>query len=227
MIHDGSDLSTGPNGQPADGRTRPYHQPFPNRKLNARLARNGQTQDMFMKHLGKVVLITSVLAISACTNANRFGAGGPGGAGDPNGGFGSGQPLGSEMIGQGSLDPASPAYFKETIGDRVLFANDTSTLNDDGRATLAGQALWLSNNPAYTAIIEGHADEKGTREYNLALGARRASSARDYLVSQGVSSGRLRTVTYGKERPIEVCSTEECYTKNRRAVTVIAAGATS
>jgi peptidoglycan-associated lipoprotein len=173
------------------------------------------------------ILLLLTLSISACANADRFGAGGAGGFGDgATGGFQPQLP-GSGAIGQGSLDPSSPAYFQQTVGDRVLFAVDQSTLNDDGRANLAGQALWLSNNPSYTAIIEGHADEQGTREYNLALGARRASAARDYLVSQGISAGRLRTVTYGKERPIEVCSSEACYAKNRRAVTVIAAGGLS
>ncbi|MEC9105220.1 MAG: OmpA family protein, partial [Pseudomonadota bacterium] len=82
-------------------------------------------------------------------------------------------------------------------------------------------------NPDYTAVIEGHADEQGTREYNLALGGRRANAAREYLITQGVSPARLRTVTYGKERPIEICSVESCYAKNRRAVTVLAAGAIS
>jgi peptidoglycan-associated lipoprotein len=180
-----------------------------------------------MKISGKALTLCLVLALSACSNASRFGGPGAGGPGDPNSGFGPTAPLDGTGIDQSSLDPASPAYFRQTVGDRVLFAVDQSTLTDEGRATLSGQALWLAQNPSYTAIIEGHADEQGTREYNLALGARRASSARDYLVSQGVSAGRLQTVTYGKERPIEVCSTEACYAKNRRAVTVIAAGQTS
>ncbi|WP_102110167.1 peptidoglycan-associated lipoprotein Pal [Oceaniglobus roseus] len=181
-----------------------------------------------MMNTGKVLLLGTVLALSACANADRFGRGGADGlGGDPNGGFGAGAPLGSDTIGQGTLGSDSPQYFTQTVGDRVLFAVDQSTLSDTARATLTGQATWLQQNPSYTAIIEGHADEQGTREYNLALGARRAASARDFLVSQGVSAGRLRTVTYGKERPIEVCSSEECYAKNRRAVTVIAAGATS
>ncbi len=167
--------------------------------------------------LTRGAMMLSLLAAAACTNADRFGRGGAGGSFDANA-------LGAGGITTGALDPASPAYFQQTIGDRVLFAVDQSTLGDGGRATLAGQARWLTQNPTYTAIIEGHADEQGTREYNLALGARRAASARDYLVSQGVAAGRLRTVTYGKERPIEVCSTEDCYAKNRRAVTVVAAG---
>jgi peptidoglycan-associated lipoprotein len=86
---------------------------------------------------------------------------------------------------------------------------------------LQGQAEWLLANPDYVATIEGHADEQGTREYNLALGARRANAAREYLISRGVAGNRLTTVSFGKERPIEICSTEDCYSKNRRAVTVL------
>ena len=96
-----------------------------------------------------------------------------------------------------------------------------------GRATLDGQAGWLLTNSDYQAIVEGHADEQGTREYNLALGERRANAAREYLLSKGVPASRLRVVSYGKERPIEICSNEACYAKNRRAVTVLAGGQTS
>ncbi|MCL4158778.1 UNVERIFIED_CONTAM: hypothetical protein GTU68_049454, partial [Idotea baltica] len=92
--------------------------------------------------------------------------------------------------------------------------------------TLNAQANWLTTNADYSAVIEGHADEKGTREYNLALGARRANAVREYLVSRGVAGNRLKTVTYGKERPIEICSEESCYARNRRAVTVLAGGLT-
>ena len=172
-----------------------------------------------MHILMKSTLLIGALALSACNNADRFG---PGSGAD---GFGPGAGVaGADGVTSGPLDPTSPAYFQQTIGDRVLFAVDQSSLSDQGRQVLAQQASWLASNPEYTAIIEGHADEQGTREYNLALGARRAASVRDYLVSQGVPSGRLQTVTFGKERPIEVCSTEACYAKNRRAVTVIAAG---
>ena len=124
-----------------------------------------------------------------------------------------------------AADPSSPAYFTTQVGDRVLFAVDQSTLSPEARATLAGQARWLAANPSYAVRIEGHADEQGTREYNLALGARRANAVQEFLVSQGVPQGRLRTVTFGKERPIEVCSEEACYARNRRAVTVLATGA--
>ena len=93
--------------------------------------------------------------------------------------------------------------------------------------TLVGQAEWLLTNTEYSVIVEGHADEQGTREYNLALGARRANAVQEYLVSRGVSPARVRTVSYGKERPIEICSDESCYAQNRRAVTVVTAGAGS
>lgn len=169
-----------------------------------------------MKLLARAALIAGALALSACakTGADRFGN-------EPNltgGGAASG------IIAGSANDPTSAAYFQQAVGDRVLFAVDQSTLSSDGRSVLDGQATWLMTNNDYTAVIEGHADEQGTREYNLALGARRANAVQEYLISKGVSSARLRVVSYGKERPIEVCSTESCYAKNRRAVTVLAAG---
>ncbi|UOA26634.1 peptidoglycan-associated lipoprotein Pal [Pseudosulfitobacter sp. DSM 107133] len=171
-----------------------------------------------MKFSTKIVMLAGVLALAACTNPDRFGA--DGGAN----GIGNGTVGG--MVPGSASDPTSVAYFQQSVGDRVLFQVDQSTLTAEGRATLDGQAAWLSQNGDYTAIIEGHADEQGTREYNLALGARRADAARAYLISQGVPAGRLRTISYGKERPIEVCSNEACYAKNRRAVTVLAGGLT-
>lgn len=168
-----------------------------------------------MKLFYKAVLLTATLALGACANSPF----------DRNGGAGDGANAGVDTgIQTSALNPSSPAYFNQTIGDKVLFAVDTSTLSPEGRATLGQQANWLNINTTYTAIVEGHADEQGTREYNLALGARRAAAARDFLVANGVADNRLRTVTFGKERPLEVCSTESCYAKNRRAVTVIAAG---
>jgi peptidoglycan-associated lipoprotein len=121
-------------------------------------------------------------------------------------------------------DPSSAAYFNQSIGDRVLFVVDTSTVSDAGRSILMGQAQWLNANPTYAVIIEGHADEQGTREYNLSLGAKRAAAVQDFLISQGVAAARMRTISYGKERPLEVCSDEACYTQNRRAVTVLQLG---
>lgn len=159
----------------------------------------------------KFAVFALVATLAACTSPDRFGAGG--------GGLNSGV--------NAAANPTSAAYFQNTVGDRVLFAVDESTLNDAGRQTLLAQAAWLQQNGEFTAIIEGHADEQGTREYNLALGARRASAVQEFLVANGVAGSRLRTVTYGKERPIEICSDETCYSKNRRAVTVLSAGAGS
>ena len=118
-------------------------------------------------------------------------------------------------------EPNTVEYFQASIGDRVHFEVDQSTLTAAARSTLDAQAGWLTEYSAFTALIEGHADEQGTREYNLALGARRAAAVKEYLVSRGIPADRLRTITYGKERPIEVCSSESCWSQNRRAVTVI------
>lgn len=164
--------------------------------------------------------LISALVLTACTDPARFGADGAG-AGTATTGTAQGIVPGS------ANDPASTAFFQQTVGDRVLFEVDQATLTPAGRATLDGQATWLNTNTDYQAVIEGHADEQGTREYNLALGARRANAAQEYLVSRGVAANRLRVVSYGKERPIEVCSNEACYAKNRRAVTVLAGGLSS
>ncbi|WP_413720879.1 peptidoglycan-associated lipoprotein Pal [Silicimonas sp. MF1-12-2] len=166
-----------------------------------------------MNILKTAALFAVLAALGACTNADRFGPGGAGGAGGAGGIAGS------------VSDPTSPAYFNQAIGDRVLFAVDQSTLTPEAIATLDEQARWLLTNTAYSALIEGHADEQGTREYNIALGARRAEAVQTYLISRGVAPNRLRTISYGKERPIEICSDESCYRQNRRAVTVITAGA--
>jgi peptidoglycan-associated lipoprotein len=118
-------------------------------------------------------------------------------------------------------NPTSPAYFQEAIGDRVLFAIDQSSLGPEAMDLLNSQATWLMTNGDYKIIVEGHADEQGTRDYNVALGARRANSVKEYLNSLGVAATRIQTVSYGKERPIEICSKESCYSVNRRAVTVL------
>lgn len=189
-----------------------------------------------MRILTKAALLMSVLALAACNNPDRFGAGGADGA-YGQGGYGQGQGgFGQGGIGQGGIDqnglgdpndPRSQAYFNQRIGDRVLFGNDQHTLSPEGRQILTGQAGWLTTNPSYAIIMEGHADEKGTREYNIALGARRAASAQQFLISQGVAPQRIRTISYGKERPVEACSSDSCYNQNRRAVTVLSVGAGS
>lgn len=165
---------------------------------------------MTMRLRTSALLLTAVLALGACAQGGMRG---------------NDVDLNAANSGLGSAsDPSSPAYFNQTIGDRVLFEVDQSTLTAAAQSVLSQQATWLLSNPEYSALIEGHADEQGTREYNLALGARRAAAVRDYLSSQGVPDSRLRTISYGKERPLEICSAEACYQQNRRAVTVVSAG---
>lgn len=112
-------------------------------------------------------------------------------------------------------------YFETSVGDRVLFDTDGAVLDADDQAILTFQADWMLRYPDRTATIEGHADERGTREYNLALGARRAQAVFDYLVSLGVDPARLNVVSFGKERPVSICSDEICWSQNRRGTTVI------
>lgn len=167
-----------------------------------------------------ILLVCGALALAACTDPNRLG-------GDGSGDALGGQPAAGAIVPGSASDPTSAAYFQQSVGDRVLFLVDQSSLTPQGQATLDGQAAWLATNAGYTAVIEGHADEQGTREYNLALGARRADAVRNYLISKGVSGDRLRVVSYGKERPAELCSAESCYAQNRRSVTVLAGGLSS
>lgn len=119
---------------------------------------------------------------------------------------------------------ATPEAFA-LIGDTVLFGRDQVALSAEGRAIVARQAQWLAQNTGFSARIEGHADEEGTADYNLALGARRAASVQEYLIARGVPAGRVTTVSYGRERPLQACTTEDCFALNRRAVTVVAPGA--
>lgn len=124
----------------------------------------------------------------------------------------------------GSLGPATPGSqrdFAQNVGDIVYFSTDAVDLTPEAQQTLANQARWLNQYAQYTITIEGHADERGTREYNIALGARRATAVREFLVRNGVSAQRLRTVSYGKERPVAVCNDISCWSQNRRAQTVL------
>lgn len=127
--------------------------------------------------------------------------------------------------GVGNLDgagtPGSQQEFLVSVGDRVFFDTDSSVISPEGQATLDKQAAWLARYPQYRVLIEGHADERGTREYNIALGARRASAVVNYLISRGVSQTRLSSKSYGKERPVAVCNDISCWSQNRRAVTVL------
>jgi peptidoglycan-associated lipoprotein len=120
-----------------------------------------------------------------------------------------------------AASPGSQQDFVVNVGDRVFFETDSTELTPQSRATLEKQAQWLQTYGQYTFTIEGHADERGTREYNIALGARRAQAVRDYLTARGIQAGRVRTISYGKERPVAVCDDISCWSQNRRAVTVL------
>jgi peptidoglycan-associated lipoprotein len=124
--------------------------------------------------------------------------------------------LNSQEISQTDLD-----NFKSLVGDTILFTVDQSGLKPSALETLNNQLKWLNDKEFLPITIQGHADEQGTREYNLALGARRASAVKNYFLAKGIDEGRINIVTYGKERPLKVCSSEDCWSKNRRAVTVV------
>jgi len=146
-------------------------------------------------------VLAAALAISACTNK-------------------PGEDAQANAAGQAT--PGSQQDFVVNVGDRVFFETDSSELTPQSRATLDKQAQWLTNYSQYSQFtIEGHADERGTREYNIALGARRAQAVRDYLTSRGIAANRMRTISYGKERPVAVCNDISCWSQNRRAVTVL------
>ncbi|WP_375622621.1 MULTISPECIES: peptidoglycan-associated lipoprotein Pal [unclassified Bartonella] len=123
--------------------------------------------------------------------------------------------------GLNQMSPGSGQEFTVNVGDRVFFGLDSSSLDADAERILTRQAEWLLHYPYYSIMIEGHADERGTREYNLALGQRRAVAVRNYLVSLGVSAQRIQTISYGKERPVAVCDDISCWNQNRRAVTTL------
>ena len=160
-------------------------------------------------YLALVALVT--LAACADTNGGYNPAGFEGGSGWNE----------TDISAEELNDPTSQAYFENSVGNTVLFDVDGFTLNSSAKAALDIQAEWLLSNPGYVIVLEGHADERGTREYNLALGFRRAQSVQEYLVARGVSGLRLKTRSYGKERPIKICSSERCYEKNRRTVTIL------
>ena len=156
-------------------------------------------------------MVIAGLAVSACSRDQMNAANGAGGPG----GFGAG----------GVAAPGTAQDFVVNVGDRVFFETDSTDLTPTATGTLDKQAAWLSRYPRYTFLIEGHADERGTREYNFSLGARRAQTVREYLTSRGIASQRMRTVSYGKERPVAVCNDISCWSQNRRSVTVLDGGA--
>ncbi|MDE2385590.1 MAG: peptidoglycan-associated lipoprotein Pal [Alphaproteobacteria bacterium] len=131
---------------------------------------------------------------------------------------------GNGGAGVGQAVPGSKADFTTNVGDRVFFLQDQSTLTPEASDTLTKQANWLKQYAQVTVQVEGHADERGTREYNIALSARRATAARNFLIQQGVPGNRISSIAYGKERPVALCDAEQCWSQNRRAVTVITGG---
>lgn len=159
-------------------------------------------------------VMTAALALAACAkNPNEDANGAGGGAG---GRFGAGA--------AGAATPGSAQDFVVNVGDRVFFDSDSTELSSTAQGTLDKQARWLNQYGRYSFTIEGHADERGTREYNFALGSRRAEAAKAYLIARGVSASRIRTISFGKERPVAVCNDISCWSQNRRAVTVLGGG---
>ena len=131
----------------------------------------------------------------------------------------------NDQVGMaGAATPGSQQDFIVNVGDRVFFETDSSELTPQSRTTLDKQAQWLNQYGTYAFTIEGHADERGTREYNFALGARRAETVKQYLASRGIAAARMRTISYGKERPVAVCNDISCWSQNRRVVTVLGGG---
>jgi peptidoglycan-associated lipoprotein len=132
------------------------------------------------------------------------------------------QPDGSALgPGRGPATPGSQRDFVQNVGDIVYFSTDSTDLTPEAQQTLTSQARWLQQYAQYTITIEGHADERGTREYNIALGAKRATTVRDFLARNGVNAQRIRTISFGKERPVAVCNDISCWSQNRRAQTVL------
>ena len=149
-----------------------------------------------MRTIKAFVAMAMMLAIAACSNQQETAA-----------------------AASTTVTPGSVADFRQNVGDRVFFDTDMSNIREDGRQTLNRQAEWLKKYTNYQITIAGHCDERGTREYNLALGERRANAAKQYLVAQGIPAQRIQTISYGKERPDPVGSDEAAWSRNRRAVT--------
>ena len=164
-------------------------------------------------------LLSALLLVGACATEPE----------DTDGNTGTGASSGASTSGSSAVavEPGTIQDFIVNVGDRVFFDFDKSTLTAKAQETLDKQAAWLSRVPSATILIEGHCDERGTREYNLALGERRATAVKDYLISKGVAASRIKTISYGKERPAVLGSNEWAWSQNRRGVTTITGGAKS
>ena len=152
--------------------------------------------------VASLIAVSAMLAVTGCASKKKL-------------------PNSASDLGLNSAAPGSQQDFTVNVGDRIFFETDSSSLTSVARTTLDKQATWLARYVKYPITVEGHADERGTREYNLALGARRAAAARDYLSAKGISRGRIKTISFGKERPVAVCNDISCWSQNRRAVTLL------
>ena len=149
------------------------------------------------------VLAVTLTALAGCANQTQ-----------PDATLGQGD-------GKGPITPGTQRDFSVNVGDLVYFSSDSTDLTPESQATLQKQTVWLKQYPQFTITVEGHADERGTREYNIALGAKRASTVRNYLAQNGINAQRIKTVSFGKERPVAVCNDISCWSQNRRAQTVL------
>ncbi len=166
----------------------------------------------------KIIGVAAVaLLLAACETkpTETAATGGAGGAGGPAAAAPAAAAPGTQ------IRPGSQQDFVVNVGDRVFFAYDKFDLSPQARATLDRQAAWLKQYPQNKLVVEGHCDERGTREYNLALGERRSNAAKNYLINQGIAANRLQTISYGKERPVALGSNEAAWSQNRRAVSVV------
>ena len=174
----------------------------------------------------KIVALTAALALSAGCAKKKPADFPPPPMGTADGmgvdGTGAGAGAGATGgIGQAAIPGSRADFLQSVMADRVYFATDSHTIDDEARRVLDSQAVWLQRNPAVRVTIEGHADERGTREYNLALGDRRANAAKNYLAARGIAAGRMTTISWGKERPVAEGSDESAWAQNRRAVTIL------
>jgi peptidoglycan-associated lipoprotein len=166
------------------------------------------------------LLLAGLMAGCSSTSDDAAGGAGAAGMGAGAGGGASGSGITSQGL-PGEPVPGTQEDLEVSVGDRVFFAYDSAVLSTVATQTLDRQGAWLKQYSDIVITIEGHTDERGTREYNLALGARRAAATRDFLVARGVSANRLKTISYGKERPVAVCDDISCWSQNRRAVTAL------
>ena len=161
--------------------------------------------------LKMISALAAALLLAACASDEPVATGDAAGSGSST----------TDGLSQGAVTPGSAQDFQQNVGDRVFFETDRYDLTGEAQSQLQKQAAWLQQYPAATVTVEGHCDERGTREYNLALGDRRANAARDYLEARGVAASRMQVISWGKERPANPASNETAWAENRRAVTVV------